>query len=166
MNKKFIIGVLVINKFGVLSRVVRLFSQRSYNIDSLAVGETEDSSYSRITIVATGDDYIQNQMMVQLQKLVDVKKVILLEENNSFRREHVLIKFKNCHNPDLIKLVSHYGGVMMDLDEHTLSVEFTSDEETTQNLLQDAKKHTILELCRSGAISLGRGSENIMNINF
>ncbi|MGL5722231.1 MAG: acetolactate synthase small subunit [Brevinema sp.] len=166
MNKKFIIGVLVINKFGVLSRVVRLFSQRSYNIDSLAVGETEDSSYSRITIVATGDEYIKNQMVVQLQKLVDVKKVILSEENNSFRREHVLIKFKNAHNPALIDLIARYGGVMMDMDEQTLSVEFTSDEETTQKLLEDAKKHTILELCRSGAISLGRGNENTMNINF
>lgn len=91
MNKK-VLSVLVDNTSGVLNRVAGLFSRRGYNIDSLTVGVTQDPRYSRMTIVVTGDDDIIEQIIKQIEKLVDVNKVEVLEDNNSVCRELILTK--------------------------------------------------------------------------
>ena len=91
---QFILGVIVTNHFGVLTRVSGLFSRRGYNIDSLNVGETEDPTLSRMTIIVTGDDYIESQIVKQLSKLQDVKKVELLPADEAVIREHLLIKVR------------------------------------------------------------------------
>ena len=93
MNKK-VLSVLVDNTSGVLNRVAGLFSRRGYNIDSLTVGVTQDPRYSRMTIVVTGDDDIIDQIINQIEKLVDVNKVEVLEDNNSVCRELILTKVK------------------------------------------------------------------------
>ena len=93
MNKK-VLSVLVDNTSGVLNRVAGLFSRRGYNIDSLTVGVTQDPRYSRMTIVVTGDDDIIEQIIKQIEKLVDVNKVEVLEDNNSVCRELILTKVK------------------------------------------------------------------------
>jgi len=97
MNK-FVIAVYVENKFGVLTRVTSMFTRRGFNISALTVGETESPEYSRITISMEGDGYARNQMINQLRKLYNVKKVELLEPDKSINRELMLIKVKN--NPD------------------------------------------------------------------
>ena len=89
---QFVLSVLVSNIFSVLNRVSGLFARRGFNIDSLSVGETDDPKFSRMTIVATGDDYVKNQIVQQLRKLHDIQSVVLLDENSSVLREHVLIK--------------------------------------------------------------------------
>ena len=81
---QFILGVIVANRFGVLTRVAGLFARRGYNIDSLNVGETEDPRFSRMTIIVTGDDYIKNQAVKQLAKLQDVKRVELIRRKRRF----------------------------------------------------------------------------------
>ena len=91
---QFILGVLVANRFGVLTRISGLFSRRGYNIDSLNVGETEDPRFSRMTIIVSGDDYIKSQIVKQLAKLHDVKKVELLPSEETVLRELLLIKLR------------------------------------------------------------------------
>jgi len=91
-NERFTVGVIVANYPGVLNRISGLFSKRSYNIDSLAVGETEDPRYSRITIVTKGDERIKQQIIKQLRKLHDVKQATILSPENSIMVEHLLIK--------------------------------------------------------------------------
>ena len=93
-NNKFIIAVYVDNQFGVLTRVTSMFTRRGFNIDTLTVGETESPEYSRITIAMSGDEYVQEQIINQLYKLHNVKKVEYLDEN-SLTRELLLIKIKN-----------------------------------------------------------------------
>ena len=92
---KFVIAVYVENKFGVLTRVTSMFTRRGFNIDALTVGETESPEYSRITITMSGDGYAKDQMINQLRKLYNVKKVELLKKENSFNRELLLIKVPN-----------------------------------------------------------------------
>ena len=112
MSEKFTVGIIVSNHFGVLSRVAGLYAKRGYNIDSLAVGVTENPAYSRMTIVSTGDEYMKNQVVRQLEKLHDVKMVTLLEKDKSVSNEHLLIKLKtNCTGQAKIsELINDYGG--------------------------------------------------------
>ena len=93
--KRFVIAALVENKYGVLTRVSGLFMRKGFNIDSLTVGETEDSAFSRITITLRGDEYDKDQLINQLRKLHNVKYVKHIDEKNSVERELILIKVKN-----------------------------------------------------------------------
>ena len=112
MNKRFTVGLIVSNHNGVLNRIASLYGKRYYNIDSLAVGETEDPRFCRMTIVSTGDEYVQSQTLKQLGKLHDVKSAVLLDESESISVEHLLIKMKsNCRgNAELTSLINNYGG--------------------------------------------------------
>lgn len=162
---KFVIGMVVNNRFGVLNRVAALFSKRNYNIDSLAVGETESPVYSRMTIVVSGDDYIKDQIIKQLQKLFDVKKISILEQESSHWREHILVKFESGkNNKGLTDFVNRYGGSVLDFDEKSLTAEFTGDQSHTAQFIKDAEELGIVEFCRSGIISLARGRDNVMDI--
>jgi len=165
MKEKFIVGIIVSNHFGVLNRVAGLYAKRGYNIDSLAVGETENPAYSRMTIVSTGDDYMKNQVLKQLEKLHDVKMVVLLEPEKAVSAEHMLIKLKlgDEGKATISDLVNDFGGNVMDFGENFITAEISGSSEKIERFITAAKEIGILEVCRSGLISMIQGLDNIMD---
>ena len=121
MNK-FIIAVYVDNKFGVLTRVTSMFTRRGFNIDALTVGETESPEYSRITISMNGDGYARDQMINQVRKLFNVKKVEILEKENSINRDLLLIKVRNNSNDtnDIMNAVNIFRAKIIDYSQEAL----------------------------------------------
>jgi acetolactate synthase-1/3 small subunit len=167
MSEKFTVGIIVSNHFGVLSRVAGLYAKRSYNIDSLAVGETENPKYSRMTIVSTGDDYMKNQVVRQLEKLHDVKMVTLLEKGKAVFNEHILIKLKvnGTSKTKISEIINNYGGKVMDFSDDFITAELTGSPEKIDGLIDTARNIGILEVCRSGLISMAYGIENVLNVS-
>jgi len=166
MNEKFTVGIIVSNRFGVLNRVAALYAKRGYNIDSLTVGETENSEYSRMTITSTGDDHMKSQVLTQLQKLHDVKMITLLESENSVSMEQMLVKIKVSGNgkAEISNLINDYGGKVMDFSSDFITAEITGSYEKIQHFIDTARKIGILELCRSGLISMAIGTEKTLSI--
>jgi len=167
MNEKFIVGIIVSNHFGVLNRVAGLYAKRGYNIDSLAVGETENPAYSRMTIVSTGDEYMKNQVLRQLEKLHDVKMVVLLEKSNAVSIEHMLIKLKvdGAGKTAISDLINDYGGKVMDFGGDFITAEVTGSSEKIERFIDETKSIGILEVCRSGLISMVQGTENVLRFD-
>ena len=163
MNEKFTVGIIVSNHFGVLNRVAGLYAKRGYNIDSLAVGETENPALSRMTIVSTGDEYMKNQVLKQLGKLRDVKMVGLLEKDNSVSIEHMLIKLKagDTSKAAISNLINDYGGKVMDFGGDFITAEITGGSEKIEQFIDAARDVGILEVCRSGLIAMIQGTEKI-----
>jgi len=166
MNEKFIVGIIVSNHFGVLNRVAGLYAKRGYNIDSLAVGETENPGYSRMTIVSTGDEYMKTQVLRQLEKLHDVKMVVLLEKNSSVSIEHMLIKLKveGAGKAAISDLINDYGGKVMDFGGDFITAEITGSSEKIERFIESARVIGILEVHRSGLISMVHGTDNVFSI--
>ena len=166
MREKFTVGILVSNHFGVLNRVAGLYAKRGYNIDSLAVGETENPAFSRMTIVSTGDEYMKYQVLKQLEKLRDVKMVCLLDKDNSVSIEHMLIKLKvkSAEKTAISDLINEYGGRVMDFGGDFITAEITGSSDKIERFINAVRKVGILELVRSGLISLIQGTENIFNV--
>ena len=166
MTEKFTVGIIVSNHFGVLNRVAGLYAKRGYNIDSLAVGETENPEYSRMTIVSTGDEYMKNQVLRQLEKLHDVKMVVLLGNNDSVSVEHMLIKLKvdSEGSAAVSDMVNDYGGKVMDFGAGFITTEISGSSEKIERFIDAARNHGILEVCRSGLISMIQGDENVFSI--
>jgi acetolactate synthase-1/3 small subunit len=152
------ISVLVENKFGVLARISGLFSGRGFNIDSLSVGETEDASISRITIVVHGDDAILEQIMKQLNKLVDVIKVSDLSKGKYIDRELALIKVDADAKtrPEIIQIVDVFRGNILDVSSGSLTIEVTGTEEKVQGMINLLHDFRIREVVRSGKIAISR----------
>lgn len=159
---KHILGVLVENHPGVLSKVSGLFSRRGFNIYSLAVGMTEDPSISRITIVVEGDQYIVEQVTKQLNKLIDVIKVADIGQD-SVSRELALIKVsatpKTRH--EIIEIINIFRAQVVDITKNHLTVEITGDSEKITALEDMLKDYGISEMVRTGAIAIDRGSKMI-----
>ncbi|NLI61228.1 MAG: acetolactate synthase small subunit [Clostridiales bacterium] len=159
---KQILGILVENHPGVLSKVSGLFSRRGFNIYSLAVGITEDPSISRITIVVEGDEYIVEQVTKQLNKLVDVIKVANIGED-SVTRELALIKVmaspKTRH--EVIEITNIFRAQVVDIAKDYLIVEITGDSEKISALVDMLKDYGIKEMVRTGAIAIDRGGKMI-----
>jgi len=157
--EKFIVGIIVSNHFGVLNRVAGLYAKRGYNIDSLAVGETENPAYSRMTIVTTGDEYMKNQVLKQLKKLHDVKMVVLLDNDSAVSVEHMLIKLKlgKESKTTISDLINDYGGNVMDFGDDFITAEISGSSDKIERFIETAKEIGILEVCRSGLISLKQG---------
>ena len=155
MNE-FTVGAIVANHFGVLNRVSSLFSKRGYNIISLSVGETENPLLSRITIVVSGDEYVKEQVVKQLDKLQDVKKVILLNEDNAVMREYMLIKLqaKNKTAKKVTNLINRFAGKIVDFSDETVTVEITGEKSMTDEFIKRAKDIGIVEVCRAGVVAL------------
>ena len=162
MNRH-VLSVLVENQSGVLSRVSGLFSRRGYNIDSLSVGVTEDPSVSRMTIVVRGDDYILEQIKKQLNKLIDVIKVIELDPKQSVFRELMLIKVNARENSraSFIEIVDIFRASVVDVSSETLTVEMTGDEDKIEAFINLMKPYGIREIVRTGLTALERGSKEI-----
>ena len=167
MNEKFTVGIIVSNHFGVLNRVAGLYAKRGYNIDSLAVGETENPAFSRMTIVSTGDEYMIDQVLKQLEKLRDVKMVGLLEKDTSVSIEHMLIKLKagDARKASISDLINDYGGKVMDFGGDFITAEITGSSEKIERFIDAVRDIGIIEICRSGLISMIHGTENVFNID-
>jgi len=155
-----VISVLVENRAGVLSHVVGLFSARGFNIDSLAVGETEDPTVSRITLVAAGDLRTLEQIKKQLNKLIDVIKVQDLSEEGFTDRELMLVKIGNTPSGKtaLKELASEYRLNVIEEDAKVLLVECTESRQNTKKIFEILKGVGILEIAQTGAVALSKKS--------
>ena len=160
---KHYISALVDNKAGVLARISGLFARRGFNINSLAVGETNDPKVSRVTIVVEGDDYIADQVTKQLSKLIDVRKVCLHDPESIIQRELVLIKVKidADKRSEIYDLVKIMGCEIVDISHTTLTIEFDDRTPKVDLLIELLSKYEIIEIVRTGAIALQKGEETI-----
>jgi acetolactate synthase-1/3 small subunit len=152
------ISLLVENKFGVLSRISGLFSGRGYNIESLSVGETIDPQISIMTIVTSGDDHIIEQITKQLNKLIDVIKVMDMTEYEHVEREMVLIKIepKQQNRAEVLRLTEIFRGRVIDSGKTTYTVEITGDEKKIVAFVELMKPVGIKEFVRTGKIAIAR----------
>ncbi len=160
---KHILSVLTENKAGVLSRISGLFSRRGFNIDSLAVGTTEDDSISRMTIVVDGDDYIVEQVSKQLNKLIDVIKIKRLDTGDTVSRELALIKVsaEGEKRSDIIQIVDIFRAKIVDVSHETLTIEMTGSSEKQQAIFDLLSPFGIKEMVKTGMVSIQRGSNII-----
>lgn len=164
MGERFTIGLIVTNRHGVLNRIAGMYAKRCYNIDSLSVGETENPAVSRMTIVSTGDEYIRRQVVRQLSKLYDVRAVVLLAADTSVSVEHLLIKLKinGGGNGTVTALINEYGGKIIELCSKFVVADVTASPQRIQEFIEKCKPLGIYELCRSGALALSTGTEQIL----
>lgn len=158
---RHILSVLVENKPGVLSRVSGLFSGRGFNISSLTVGETEDPSLSRMTIVVTGDDAILEQISKQLHKLVDTVKVFDLTASAHLERELVLIKVQPDakDRAEIVQIAEIFRAKIVDVSEKTYTFEITGANEKINAFIELLTPFHIKELIRTGAVAIARESK-------
>ena len=161
--KRLVLSILVRNLSGVLSRVTGLFSRRGYNIDSLTVGVTQDPTISRITVVATGNDQILDQIKKQLAKLVDVRDIKELKPDESVRRELMLVKIRVNENErrNVIAISDVFRGRIVDVGQESLIVELTGNQSKLEGFLNLVQGYEILELARTGVTGLSRGVHDV-----
>ncbi|HAJ74550.1 MAG TPA: acetolactate synthase small subunit [Lachnospiraceae bacterium] len=161
--KQRVFSLLVDNTSGALSRVSGLFSRRGYNIDSLTVGVTADPKFSRMTIVASGDDLTLEQIGKQLEKLVDVRDLKILKTKKSVRRELILVKIRcdKDERQNVITLANIYRGRVVDTGHHSMIIELTGDNSKLEAFLTMLDGYEILELARTGLTGLSRGIEDV-----
>jgi acetolactate synthase-1/3 small subunit len=158
---KYILSVLVENHSGVLSKIAGLFTRRGYNIDSLTVSITEESSISRMTIVVGGDGQIIEQVVKQLNKLVDVIKILELNPQKSVSRELALIKVtaEQSKRSTITDMVNVFRCNVIDMDAKSMIIEITGDEEKVSAFIELMKPYGIKEIVRTGLAVLQRGAE-------
>ena len=165
MQKKnqFVIAVYVDTRYGVLTRVTSMFTRRGFNIDALTVGETECPEYSRITICLSGDGYAREQLINQLRKLYNVKKVEVLEDD-SITRELMLIKVKNVSETrsDVLSAVDVYRAKVIDYTADEMCIELTGDPSKIDAFVKLMLPYGIIEMCRTGIVALDRGSTSLL----
>lgn len=161
--ERFVIAVYVENKYGVLTRVSGMFMRKGFNIDSLTVGETDDPNYSRITITLRGDDYAREQLINQLKKLHNVKKVKLLDAGGSVERELSLIKVYNNTETrnDIMAAVQIFRAKIIDYTTEAMCIEITGEPSKTNAFIEVMKPFGIVEICRTGVVALERGGSII-----
>lgn len=157
--RKHTLAVIVENRPGVLTRVTTLFRRRGYNIESLAVGETENPSISRITIVVMGDEKIMEQVTKQLYKLVDVIKIVDITDKRSVERELVMIKVKADVNvrAEIVQIVDIFRARIVDIGKTSLIIEVTGDSGKIDAIVESLKPFGIIELVRTGIVAMVRG---------
>src|SRR5512147_1719299 len=156
---RHIISVLLENESGALSRVSGLFSARGYNIESLTVAPTEDPSLSRMTIVSVGSDDIIEQITKQLNKLIDVVKVVDLSEAGHIERELMLVKVRaeGEWREEMKRMSDIFRGRIIDVTDKTYTIELTGAGSKLDAFLEALDKSAILETVRTGASGIGRG---------
>ena len=156
---KYVFGILVANKFGVLTRVSSMFTRRGFNIDTLTVGETQSPEFSRITISMMGDEYSKTQIIKQLDKLHDVKQVEVMERDETVTRELLLIKIKNdsATRQDVLSAVDVFRSKIIDYSPDALCVEITGESSKINAFIELVKPYGIMEMCRTGLVALERG---------
>jgi len=154
-----IISVLVENKSGVLAKISGLFSRRGFNIESLAVGPTDDEKISRITIVVNTDECIVEQMTKQLHKLINVLKIQKLDPKHSIQRELVLVKVntENKSRAEVLEVANIFRANVVDVTKSTITLELTGGENKIEAFKELLKPYGILEFVRTGMIACARG---------
>lgn len=159
MRRKHTLAVIVENRPGVLTRVTTLFRRRGYNIESLAVGETENPSISRITIMVMGDEKVLEQVTKQLYKLVDVIKIVDITDKRSVERELVMIKVRADVNvrAEIVQIVDIFRARIVDIGRTSLIIEVTGDSGKIDAIVESLKPFGIIELVRTGIIAMVRG---------
>ncbi|MFZ7343166.1 acetolactate synthase small subunit [Avibacterium volantium] len=160
-----ILSVLLENESGALSRVVGLFSQRAFNIESLTVAPTDDSTLSRMTIEAYGDEQVLEQIEKQLHKLVDVFKVISLSDCEHVEREVMLVKVRaqGSSRDELKRLAEIFRGQIVDVTTKSYTIQLVGTKDKLDAFVKALKEESsLIEIVRSGLISLSRGEKNCL----
>lgn len=162
MTARHTISMLLENEAGALSRVAGLFSARAYNIESLSVAPTEDPTVSRLTLVTSGTPEIIEQITKQLNKLIDVIRLVELEERRAIERELMLIKLRAAggeQREELKRLIDIFGGCIVDVTDSTYTVEMVGDGDKLNAFIEIVSTKRILEVIRSGALGILRGTK-------
>ncbi len=162
---KHTVAVLVENKPGVLARVSGLFSRRGFNIESLAVGVTENADTSRMTIVVSGDDKVLEQVMKQLNKLIDVIRVSDIPPEDSVNRELALIKVgvDSTTRAEVMQIVDIFRAKIVDVGVKSLIVEVTGDESKINAIEQLLRQFGVKEMVRTGKVAMNRGAKAVQS---
>ena len=157
------LSVLVENKPGVMARVAALFSRRGFNIESLAVGPTEVPTISRMTIVVSVTGLPLEQVTKQLNKLINVIKIVELDMSSSVQREHMLVKVRadNATRSNVLEVVNLFRASIVDYATDALVIEVTGDRGKVDALLRALEPFGIKELAQSGMVAIGRGGKSI-----
>lgn len=158
--KQFVIAARVANQAGVLTRVSGMFTRRGFNIDSLTVGETETSAFSRITISMRGTENDRDQIVKQLRKLYEVREVQVLAHDEAVFRELLLIKVRNdaATRQDILAAVDVFRSKIIDYAPDSLCIELTGESNKINAFIDLVAPCGILEMCRTGIVALERGS--------
>ena len=156
---RHIVSLLMENEAGALSRVAGLFSARAYNIESLTVAPTEDETLSRMTIVTSGSDEVIEQIIKQLNKLIDVVKVLDLSDGRHIERELMLVKVKatGAYREEMKRMSDIFRGRIIDVADASYTIELTGSGSKLDAFLEAIDKTAILETVRTGASGIGRG---------
>ncbi|MCL1842867.1 MAG: acetolactate synthase small subunit [Defluviitaleaceae bacterium] len=158
---RHVLSIMVANKAGVLGRIAGLFSRRGYNIDSLSVGMSEDSRYSRVTVSLQGDENVVVQIQKQVEKLVDVQDVVELKPDSAIYRELCLIKVEatSAARPDIFNVANVFRASIIDVSTKTMTMELTGDLDKINAFVELMKPYGILEIVRTGLTAIARGAE-------
>lgn len=161
--RKQALSILVENTSGVLSHISGLFSRRGYNIDSFSSGVTADPRYTRITIVASGDEQILEQIEKQLAKLEDVRDIKKLEPGTSVTRELILVKIKakDTERQAILSVANIFHGKVVDVTNDSMVIELTGHQDKLDAFMDLLQGYEILELARTGITGLTRGSADV-----
>lgn len=164
VEMRHIISILLENEAGALSRVAGLFSARAYNIESLTVAPTDDPSLSRMTLVTTGTDEIVEQVCKQLNKLIDVVKLVNLTDDIHVERELILIKLvaEDEQRDEVKRIMDIFHGHVIDMTDTTYTIEVTGDSEKIDAVLKALEHIAMLEVVRSGQLGMARGDKGIV----
>lgn len=165
MNR-YTVAVLVRNQFGVLNRVTSMFRRRQFNISALTVSETETSELSRITVVFSGEEAVKVQLVNQLYKLPDVCSIKEFSEDNSISCELLLIKMQNEteFREDIRNAADAFGAVIVDYSKDYIMFRLADTTRRIDDFINLMRDYTILEICRTGSVSLEKSSTTIRHI--
>lgn len=165
--RKQVYSLLVDNNPGVLSRIAGLFSRRGYSIDSITAGMTADPRFTRITVVATGDELILSQIENQVRKLEDIIEIKRLQDDESVYRELMMVKIRATAQTrgEIMSLAEIFRANIVDVEEESMMLEVTGNQSKLEALLKLLVNYEILELARTGIAGLARGSKDITYID-
>ena len=161
--RRQVFSLLVDNNPGVLSRIAGLFSRRGYSIDSITAGMTADPRFTRITVVASGDELILSQIEKQVRKLEDVREIKVLKDDESVFRELIMVKVRvNAQQRnEVISVADIFRAKIVDVDKESLMIELTGNQSKLEAFLNLLDGYQILELARTGITGLARGSKDV-----
>lgn len=157
-EKEYVLSILAKNNPGVLLRIAGLFSRRCYNILSIVACQTEDTDYSRILIVVSGDDRIVRQVDKQVSKLIDIQEVTVLDRNNTIIREHLLLKVKRTAKSSerLVEIANVFHANILNVEPNSMILELTGDASTINSFIELYTPYQILKILRTGSMAMSK----------